>query len=53
MFLQNNVLSTSEAGPLGLMGRELARQTSEPGSNLSWNALVHPVCKTFNGMCVV
>ncbi len=41
------------AGLLGLMGREPARQTSEPGSNPSWNATVHPVCETFNVMHVV
>ncbi len=40
-------------GPLGLMGGEPARQTSEPGSNPSWDATVHPVCKTFNVMHVV
>ncbi len=40
-------------GPLGLMGTELARQTSEPGSNPSWDATVHPVCETFNVMHVV
>ncbi len=45
--------STVEAGPLGLMGRELARQTSEPGSNPSWDAAVHLVCETFNVMHVV
>ncbi len=31
------------AGLLGLMDRELARQTSEPGSNPSWDATVHSV----------
>ncbi len=41
------------AGPLGLMGREPGRQTSEPGSNPSWDATVHPVCETFNVMHVV
>ncbi len=41
------------AGPLGSMGREPARQTSEPGSNPSWDAMVHPVCETFNVMHVV
>ncbi len=30
------------AGPLGVMGRELARQTSKPSSNPSWDATVHP-----------
>ncbi len=40
----------AEAGLLGLMGRELARQTSEPGSNPSWDATVHPVCEAFNVM---
>ncbi len=39
------------AGLLGLMGREPARQTSEPGSNPSWKAMVHPVCEIFNVMC--
>ncbi len=38
---------------LGLMGREPTRQTSEPDSNPSWDTTVHPVCKTFNVMCVV
>ncbi len=37
----------------GLMGSEPARQTSEPGSNPSWDAAVHPVCETFNVMHVV
>ncbi len=41
------------ASLLGLMGRELARQTSEPGSNPSCDAMVHPVCETFNVMHVV
>ncbi len=36
----------NKAGPHGLMGRELACQTSEPGLNPSWDATVHPVCKT-------
>ncbi len=40
-------------GPLGLMGREPAHQTSEPGSNSSWDATVPPVCETFNVMHVV
>ncbi len=35
------------AGPLGLMGREQARQTSKPSSNPSWDATGHPVCETF------
>ncbi len=39
--------------PLGLMGREPARQTSEPGSNTSWDTTVHPVYETFNVMHVV
>ncbi len=43
----------NEAGPLGSMGREPAHQTSEPGSNPSWDAAVHPVCKKFNVMHVV
>ncbi len=47
-----NFLLNIGAGPLGLMGREPAR-TSEPGSNPSWNARVHSVCKTFNVMRVV
>ncbi len=38
------------AGLLGLMGRELARQTGEPGSNPSRDATVHTVCETFNVM---
>ncbi len=42
-----------KAGPLGLMGREPDHQTSEPGSNPSWDATVHPVCETFNVMHVV
>ncbi len=42
-----------KAGPLGLMGREPAHQNSEPGSNPSWDATVHPVCETFNVMHVV
>ncbi len=41
------------ASPLGLMGREPARQTSEPSSNPNWDATVHPVCETFNVMRVV
>ncbi len=41
------------AGPLGLMGRQLARQTSEPSSNPSGDATVHSVCEIFNVMCVV
>ncbi len=41
------------AGPLDLMGREPARQTSEPGSNPSWDATVHSVCETFNVMHAV
>ncbi len=36
---------SESAGPLGLMGREPACQTSEPGSNPSWDAMVHPVAK--------
>ncbi len=47
------LINTASAGPLGLMGREPARQTSEPGSNPSWDATVHPVCETFNVMHVV
>ncbi len=35
------------------MGRELSHQTSEPGWNSSWDAMVHPVCETFNVMRVV
>ncbi len=42
-----------EAGQLGLMGRELAHQTSKPVSNPSWDATVHSVCETFNVMHVV
>ncbi len=38
---------------LGLAGRELARQTSEPSSNPSWDATVHPVCETFNLIRVI
>ncbi len=45
--------NTVLAGPLGLMGREPARQTSELGSNPSWDATVHPVWETFNVMHVV
>ncbi len=41
------------AGSLGLVGREPARQTSEPGLNPSWDTMVHPVCETFNVMRVV
>ncbi len=41
------------AGPLGLLGRESARQTSEPGSNPRWDAMVHPVYEIFNVMRVV
>ncbi len=41
------------AGLLGLMGREPARQTSEPGSNPNWDATVHPVYEIFNVMRVV
>ncbi len=41
------------AGPLGLMAREPACQTSEPGFNPSWYITVHPVCDTFNVMIVV
>ncbi len=36
---------TKVYGPLGLMGRELVCQTSELGSNPSWDATVHPVCE--------
>ncbi len=43
----------AKAGPLGLMVREPACQTSESSSNPSWDATVHPVCETFNVMCVV
>ncbi len=32
------------------MGWKPALQTREPGSNLSWDAMVHPVCETFNAM---
>ncbi len=39
--------------PAWLNGKELARQTSEPGSNPSWDTTVHPVCETFNVMHVV
>ncbi len=35
------------------MGRKLACQTSEPGSNPSWDTTVHLVCEIFNVMCVV
>ncbi len=38
---------------LGLIDRELARQTSKPGSNLSWDAMVRPVCETFYVTCVI
>ncbi len=41
------------AGPLGLMGREPARQTSELASNPSWNATVYPLCEIFNVMRVL
>ncbi len=41
------------AGLLGLMDRKPACQTSKPGSNLSWDTTVHPVCETFNVMRVV
>ncbi len=44
---------TQRASPLGLMRREPACQTSKPGSNPSWDAMVHPVCETFNEMLVV
>ncbi len=44
------VFLEGDAGPLGLMSREPARYTSEPGSNHSWDATVHPVCETFNVM---
>ncbi len=40
-------------GPLGLTGREPARQTNEPSLNPSRDATVHPVYETFNVMCVV
>ncbi len=53
MICNCSVQSKLLAGPLGLMGREPARQTSEPGSNTSWDATVHPVCETFNVMHVV
>ncbi len=32
------------------MGTQLAWQTSEPSSNPSWDAVVYPVCETFNVM---
>ncbi len=38
----------NDTGSLGLMGREPARQTSKPGSNPSWDTMVHPACETFN-----
>ncbi len=41
------------AGPLGLMGRELTRQTNKSASNPGWNAMVHPVCEIFNVVRVV
>ncbi len=40
------------ASPLGLMSRETAHKTSEPGSNPSWDTMVHPVGETFNAMRV-
>ncbi len=40
-------------GPLGLLGRKPARQTSKPGSNPIWDTTVHPACETFNVMRVV
>ncbi len=46
------LILVAQAGPLGLLGRESARQTSEPGSNPSWDATVHPVCETYNVMRV-
>ncbi len=52
-FTQQAVSYMLFAGPLGLMGIEPARQTSEPGSNPSWDATVHLVCETFNVMHVV
>ncbi len=42
-----------KAGPLDLMVRDLARQISEPGSNPSWDAMVHLFFDTFNVMSVV
>ncbi len=42
----------NDASLLGLMGREPARPTSKPSSNPSWDATVHPVCETFDVMCV-
>ncbi len=41
------------ASLLGLVGRQLAHWTSEPDSNPRWDALAHPVCKTFNVICVI
>ncbi len=37
------IINVKPAGPLGLKGTEPARQTSKPGSNPSWDAMVHPV----------
>ncbi len=37
----NVCCNVGAASPLGLMGREPARQTSEPGSNSSRDATVH------------
>ncbi len=49
----NRLTLKLNASLLGLMGREPAHQTSEPGSNPSWDAMVHPVCETFSVMRVV
>ncbi len=40
----------TESWPAWLNGRELARETNEPGSNTSQDASVHLVCETFNVM---
>ncbi len=50
LLILNDIVKLYNAGPLGLMGRNVARQTSEPGSNPSWDNTVHPVCETFNIM---
>ncbi len=47
-LLKHPVYNIMIARPLGLIGREPAHQTSEPGLTSSWDATVHPVCETFN-----
>ncbi len=40
----SRTISLSKTDLLGLVGREPARRTSEPGLNPSWDATARPVC---------